>query len=246
MDASTVKDYFEKPEVVRAYAEAAENVGLWNSERAVFAKYIPQSAAVLELGCGAGRIAHGLARMGYTDITATDFSQKMVEAAAEIAQRNGYCGAFKVCDATKIRFPDGSFDAVIFGFNGLMQIPLRKNRRRALAEIFRVLRGGGVFIFTTHDRAAPANAEYWRAERLQWEHGCQNPVLDEFGDIFYRGDYGNIFIHSPSGDEIADDLALAGFELLFEAPRGKISSENASVQDFSDECVFRVVKKPQS
>ena len=244
MDSATVKKYFESADTVRAYADAAENVGLWASERIVFEKFIPKSAAVLELGCGAGRIARGLSELGYANITATDFSRAMVEAAEKIARSHGDATACMVCDATDIPFGADSFDAVIFGFNGLMQIPLRKNRRRAMLEIFRVLRPGGLFIFTTHDRAAPANAEYWRGERVRWERGCQNPILDEFGDLFYLEGRGGVFIHSPERAEIAEDAAFAGFKTIFEAARSEISPENAAVEEFSDECVFRVLEKP--
>ena len=53
MNPETVKNYFDNPLVVADYAYAAENVGLWNSERIVFEKYIPKSSKIIEFGCGA-------------------------------------------------------------------------------------------------------------------------------------------------------------------------------------------------
>ena len=243
MDAKTVKDYFENPLVVEDYLNAAKNVGLWKSEQIVIEKFVPKSASILELGCGAGRISYGLAKLGYESIIATDFSKSMVVAASQLAESEGVNFSCKVCDATKICFASESFDAVVFGFNGLMQIPKEKNRRKALCEIFRVLKSGGVFIFTTHDRAVKENSFYWEAEFKQWARGCQNPVLDEFGDIYYKGEHGNIFIHSPVEEEIVDALKYAKFETIFSARRSELASESAEVEDFSDDCVFRVVKK---
>ncbi|MBO5255233.1 MAG: class I SAM-dependent methyltransferase [Opitutales bacterium] len=243
MDAETVKEYFEKPQVVADYLRAAEEVGLWESERIVIEKYVPKTAKILELGCGAGRIARGLSAIGYENITATDFSKNMVKAASALAKKYGDKTVCEFCDATNICFEDESFDAVIFGFNGLMQIPKEKNRINALSEIFRVLKSCGVFIFTTHDRNSKGNEAYWNMEFKQWVHGCQNPVLDEYGDIFYRGDHGNIFIHSPVEEEICRALDKVGFSALFRALRSDIAKESTAVEDFSDECIFRVVKK---
>ena len=48
MNPETVKNYFDNPLVVADYASAAENVGLWNSERIVFEKYIPKSSKIID------------------------------------------------------------------------------------------------------------------------------------------------------------------------------------------------------
>ena len=59
MNPGTVKNYFDNPLVVADYASAAENVGLWNSERIAFEKYIPKSSKIIEFGCGAGQMIKG-------------------------------------------------------------------------------------------------------------------------------------------------------------------------------------------
>ncbi len=244
MDAEIVKNYFENPNVVQDYLDAAEKVGLWESERIVIERFAPdKNCSILELGCGAGRISYGLCGLGYSDVTATDFSENMVCAASSLFEKHSYKVKAKVCDATKICFPSESFDVVVFGFNGLMQIPKQKNRQRAISEIYRVLKPDGVFIFTTHERDVKENADYWDTERKQWKFGCQNPVLDEFGDIYYKGAHGNIFIHSPVEEEILQALKSANFELEYKAWRDEIAVENSAVVDFSDNCVFRVARK---
>lgn len=243
MDSNTVKSYFENLNVVADYAKAVDQVKLWNSEAIIFSKYIKTTDTILELGCGAGRIGINLARNGYTNIKITDFSENMVAIAKMIAERDALNISAEVCDATKIPYLENTFDAVIFGFNGLMQIPRKDCRITALKHIRRILKDDGIFIFTTHDRDVSEHKDYWSSEKKQWEHGVQDPRLDEFGDIFYKGDHGNIFIHSPSKDEIVQSLSEANLELIYSERRSAIADEPACVSDFSDDCIFWITKK---
>ena len=168
----------------------------------------------------------------------------MVKVANAIIGRDGLDMSARVCDATAIDLPSDSFDAVIFGFNGLMQIPKAENRFRAIGEIFRVLKRGGKFVFTTHDRHTPRNRNYWLSEERQWLHGVQDPRLDDFGDIYYKGEHGNIFIHSPSKEEVFESLRDAGFVGISDRLRSEIAAEPPAVLDFSDDCIFWTAKKP--
>lgn len=68
-------------------------------------------------------------------------------------------------------------------------------------------------------------------------------MLDDFGDIFYEGEHGNIFIHSPSREEIELALSEAGFYIVFSAARPEIAQEPELVRDFSDDCIFWCAKK---
>ncbi len=240
MESELVKNYFEDMRVVCDYARAVREVGLWESERIVVERFVSKDAKILELGCGAGRIAIGLGKIGYTDIAAIDFSSNMIDVAKLIGKEMGYKIKFSEGDATNLKFSDGQFDAVIFGFNGLMQIPRRANRKRALTEIRRVLRPEGVFIFTTHDRSI--NPDYWEKEAAKWERGNSDALLDEFGDKYYAGEHGNIYIHSPEDAEIESDLISCGFKTVFKAFRSDICQESMPVRNFSDECVFRAAK----
>ncbi|MEM9160081.1 MAG: methyltransferase domain-containing protein, partial [Verrucomicrobiota bacterium] len=85
MNIETVKGYFDDPRTVDHYMKAVANVGLWESEEAVFCEYFDESDRILDLGCGAGRIALGLNRLGYERIVGADLSLKMVERAQEVA-----------------------------------------------------------------------------------------------------------------------------------------------------------------
>ena len=53
------------PTTPRDYVEAVTTVGLWESERLLMGRYVPQNGAVLDIGCGAGRTTFGLYEAGY-------------------------------------------------------------------------------------------------------------------------------------------------------------------------------------
>ncbi|MFI3290528.1 MAG: class I SAM-dependent methyltransferase [Opitutales bacterium] len=244
MEASFVKDYFEKAGVVDDYAFAVDRVGLWESERLIIATYLQKSSKILELGCGSGRISINLARLGYESLEASDFSQNMVDSAKNLGEYYNLPVNFRVEDATLIADrQDSSFDGVIFGFNGLMQIPKRENRLKCLKRVRQILKAGGIFIFTTHDRDVARNKEYWDKEKELWQSQKMSSALDEFGDKTYESEHGKLFIHSPAETEILEDIATTNFKLEMNTWRSLIAVENEAVREFSDDCRFWVVSK---
>ncbi len=98
-----------------------------------------QGKKVLELATGPGMIAKRAAPFAQS-VVATDFSPAMIEAAKKGPQMENL--SFEVADATSLRFEDSSFDVVIMA-NALHIIP---NPQKALSEIDRVLKAGGLFI----------------------------------------------------------------------------------------------------
>jgi ubiquinone/menaquinone biosynthesis C-methylase UbiE len=206
-------------------------------------RYFPKDAPLLELGCGAGRIAFGLWELGWHDITATDFSAPMIEAAREInaVRRTGI--VFSVADATALPFRDGKFTSVIFGFNGLMMIPGVSRRELALREMGRVLCSGGRAIFTGHERAALRNAPYWERERARWASGEQDPALEVPGDYNHATPQGRMFIHAADMAEVRALAGRCGCEVEFCAMRSEVALEGVAVQEFSDDTRFWVFRK---
>lgn len=248
MNDDVNRAFFSHPSVVLEYARAAANIGIWNSERELCEKFIARNAEILELGAGAGRVSLGLAKLGYARLTITDFAAPMIEIAKIIFAdaRDVPAGTdlrFAVEDATKLSFPPESFDAAIFAFNGLQMIPKHTRRERAIAEIARVLRKGGIFIFTGHDRTHAARSAHWRRERESWENNTRDPELDDFGDYNHATPQGVMFIHAAEPAKIRAALQAAGFEILFSELRSRICSESAEVREFSDDTRFWVARK---
>jgi ubiquinone/menaquinone biosynthesis C-methylase UbiE len=243
-DAKAVQAYFDSDAVVGHYAEATRRVGLWESEEKLFTRLFKPEATLLELGCGAGRIAIGLHELGYRNIMALDYSRPMVRRARHMAEVLEYSIPFRVGDATQLEFEDGVFDGAIFGFNGLMQIPQAERREAALREIFRVLRPEAWFVFTTHDREASRNVAFWEAEALRWEKGEQATGLHQFGDRLEERAGGVHFMHVPTVTEVETTLYRVGFHIEAHLMRSDLANESAMVREFSDDCRFWVVQRP--
>lgn len=245
MDAMDVKAYFDSEGVVAHYARAAADLGLWRSEEKICTRLFDPKDSLLELGCGAGRIAIGLYELGYRNVLATDFARAMIVRARRLAEVLEYPIPFRVADATVLEFEDNVFDGAIFGFNGLMQIPQAGQRERALREILRVLRPGAWFVFTSHDRERSAHRDFWAAESLRWEYGTEKPELDDFGDRSERTDQGTHFMHVPMVAEMQALLVKVGFHVEATVMRSEIAQESPEVEAFADDCRFWVVQKPE-
>ena len=245
MDPKEVKSFYEQDGVVIHYARAAANVGLWESERIWLTRTFNTDHNLLEVGCGAGRIAIGLFELGYRNLIATDYSKGMVKAAQAVAHEKRCEIQFAVADACRLKYQSESYDGVVFGFNGLMQIPGQERRIAALEEIYRVLKPGGYFFFTTHDRDNPKQRKHWKKEEKDWNKGRQHPDYEEFGDRIGGTDWGDMFIHIPRKDETTQALEKVGFRVIKSAHRNDVARESREVKEFSDDCILWMATRPK-
>lgn len=120
------------------------------------------TSRVLELGAGAGAMAGELLdRYHPTQYVGTDVDPIQVESARRSLQRRWgelpSAVQLEVADARSLRFPDGSFDCVV----ALMMLHHVEEhhgsfvqRPRVLAEIRRVLRPGGLLVYSDFDERA--------------------------------------------------------------------------------------------
>ena len=107
---------------------------------------------VLETACGTGIVTRYLLdRMrGHGSLVATDLNEAMIaHARARVTAEPGLL-EWQAADATKLPFPDGSFDAVVCQF-GLMFFP---DKAAGIKEAFRVLKPGGCYLFNVWDAMA--------------------------------------------------------------------------------------------
>ncbi len=97
---------------------------------------------LLDVGCGPGAITVGLAGVvAPGEVVGVDFQATQVDQARALAAERGVVNArFEIGDAYQLPFPDGSFDA-LFAHAVLMHL---RDPVRALAEMRRVLRPGGI------------------------------------------------------------------------------------------------------
>jgi ubiquinone/menaquinone biosynthesis C-methylase UbiE len=136
---------------------------------------------VLDLGCGEGYVARQLKQRGAARLEAIDISEQMIEhaRAAEAAEPLGI--RYRVGNAVDLPdFEDGSFDRVIavFLFNYLTV----EEMTTVLGQAHRVLRPGGVMVFTVPHPSLPflrkteppfyfepGNAGYFSGRNRQFE-----------------------------------------------------------------------------
>lgn len=244
VESGWVRQFYEAERVVNHYRRATANIGLWRSEEMVLRRVFDLDDRLLELGTGTGRIAFGLEEAGYRHVMGLELSREMVREARRIGKLFETSVSFVEGDATRLRFEDNLFDGAIFGFNGLMQIPGREARLRALREVRRVVRAGGAFVFTTHDRHTPRFKKFWRAEETRWRKGTQQKELLEFGDRWEETDLGRLYIHVPTPEEVRAALQEAGWKCEWDRARSGIANETLPTREFSDECRFWVARNP--
>ena len=105
-------------------------------------------SAVLEIAAGTGVVTRHMAAQlpAAVSIVATDLNQPMLDHAMSIGTSRSV--TWQQADAMRLPFGDGSFDAVVCQF-GAMFFP---DKAAAFAEVRRVLRPGGAFLFNVWDR----------------------------------------------------------------------------------------------
>jgi SAM-dependent methyltransferase len=104
---------------------------------------------VLETACGTGIVTRRLADRirGQGSLVATDLNEAMIAHGRANLPAGAGLVEWQQADATKLPFPDGSFDAVVCQF-GLMFFP---DKAAGVREAFRVLKPGGRYLFNVWD-----------------------------------------------------------------------------------------------
>jgi SAM-dependent methyltransferase len=245
-DPKAVQALYRDDASVAAYLEEVDSIGLWASEQRLAERFFKKSDRILDIGCGAGRTTFHLYRLGYTGIIGLDYSEKMIAVCRQQAVARQMDIPFVRADARKLPYGQGAFDAVLFSFNGLMTIPGRDNRLQAMGEIFRVLKTGGVFLFSTHDRDNPAFRDIWTRYSRTWGTPRADRRLVDYGDLYFveRENGPEGFLHVPSQQEMLAFIGESGFVLEYFALRDSIAQESALLKQRAANNFFWVVKKP--
>ena len=104
-------------------------------------------SSILEIAAGTGAVTRAMAA-GLPDsvaLTSTDLNQPMIDYAMSVGTARPV--RWRSADVMDLPFGDGTFDAVVCQF-GVMFFP---DRPAAFAEVARVLRPGGAFLFNVWD-----------------------------------------------------------------------------------------------
>jgi len=152
-------DVYNAPEVVAHYGALQY---LSPAEKLLFERYLQPGNAILDLGVGGGRTTAYLTSIA-SRYVGLDYASEMIEA----CRRKFPDIPFVVADATSLTmFTEASFDAVVMAFNGFDYVMPDTSRRAALSEIRRVLKVGGIFIFSSHNPKAIWQRPSWNQQRI--------------------------------------------------------------------------------
>ena len=179
-----IESWYGDPAEHAIWAKTRVAAGLSPTERRLFDKCLSVPGRVLNVGCGGGREAIALAKMG-CEVVAVDLLPAFVDAARKNAEAAGASATFATGDVTELAYADASFDAVVMVGQMIGQVPTRAGRLRALAECRRVLNDGGVLVASTN------------AIELHWKYG-----------LFFRVVNACRKIYNPHGLEPGDAFAF--------------------------------------
>lgn len=118
--------------------------GAQASRELIAALALSDGQRLLELGCGTGRTALRLARDAHVHVVALDLLSEMLRPARRKLQGVSERSALVQADASELPFREQSFDRVYS--ESVLGMQSEVDLRSVLAEAFRVLKPGGLFV----------------------------------------------------------------------------------------------------
>jgi SAM-dependent methyltransferase len=185
---------------------------------------------LIDLGCGAGRLAIPLARHGFS-VTGVELSHPML---VRLALDAGRIPVDRIranlCDLRCI--PDRTFDYAISMFSTLGMIRGARSRQEVLAESQRVLKPGGRLAIHVHNFYLNLRDPQGRG----WLFGQIPRILfghDDAGDRrrTYRG-IPNMEVHLYRWNELRRSLRIAGLRIDEVIPLNEITAQPISSPGF--------------
>lgn len=146
------------------------NPGRFGYFRAVLTERLgidPRGKAALDVGCGGGLLAEEFARLGCV-VTGIDPSEPSLATARVHAARSGLAIDYRVGVGEALPCEDASFD-IVYCCDVLEHVD---DLNQVIAEIARVLKPAGVFLYDTINRTLLSNlvvikiGQEWRATRF--------------------------------------------------------------------------------
>jgi 2-polyprenyl-6-hydroxyphenyl methylase / 3-demethylubiquinone-9 3-methyltransferase len=140
----------------------------------------PAGAAVLDVGCGGGLLAEEFARLGCR-VTGVDPSSASLETAQGHARDGGLDIAYVQGCGEAMQFDDAAFD-VVYCCDVLEHVD---DVGKTVAEIARVLKPGGAFLYDTINRTLRSNLVMIKLmQEWDWTR-CMEPGLHDW-NMFIR------------------------------------------------------------
>lgn len=132
-------------------------------ESLLFDQYLRSGMTILDLGVGGGRTTSYLSSIAGRYV-GVDYAAQMIAACRKKFPRL----EFEVANAADLsNFVSASFDAVVMAFNGMDYVIPNESHFCALREIRRVLKPGGILIFSSHNPRSIWMRPSWNPRRVQ-------------------------------------------------------------------------------
>jgi SAM-dependent methyltransferase len=165
--------YYNTASVVADYASQQWEQYIFPVEELLFASYIKQGGAILDIAVGVGRTSKYLAGIA-SRYVGIDYAPEMLRICRSRHPRL----EFLEMSATDLSlFQDKTFDAVVIAGNAIDELLTDEDRRHCLLECWRVLRAHGVLIFSSRTphailaRRTPRLIKRYRLDHVQARSG---------------------------------------------------------------------------
>jgi len=244
---------WQQPATIRAYRRLAGWTDPGEQAAVAWAAAKVQGQPILDIGVGAGRTT-ALLRPISDDYLGIDYTAEMVDAC-----RASYPAVrFAHMDARNLQsLPADHFGLVVFSFNGIDSVA-PADRATILREVQRVLRPGGLFIVSSHNRNGPGAREKPRLQvaftlnplRLGWRllralralpravrnHLRLRAANEEHEDWSLRNcgahDFGLLVVYTTLAGQMGQ-LRDAGFqvEAVFDSEHGQFVTPDQDTRD---------------
>lgn len=136
----------------------------------ILARHVDRNARILDAGAGTGWVGRELQRLGFSDIDGIDYSQGMLNRAAE---KNAYRSLRRMNLNEPLDLADGSYDAVICVGTLTYVTP------DCLQEFCRIVRKDGLIVFSAQPRVHAEKGFQAEQDRLERENLWELVTISE-------------------------------------------------------------------
>jgi SAM-dependent methyltransferase len=124
----------------------AQRKRLRHEEKFLIETFLDKQGRTLEAGTGGGKILFEMKALGFTSLCGFDYVGELIEQARKKDHTNSI--RFEVQDAVSLSYEEGSFDQIVYLQQILCVIEEPESRLKALREAYRILKPGGIALFS--------------------------------------------------------------------------------------------------
>ena len=219
----SVRSRYSTPKGISHYEKGARDWGAAEWEKAMIRLFMTPPGSVLDVGCGAGRMAIELARLGYA-VTGIDITPELLAVAKKLAKEFGLAITFRDCDGLELDFPDGSFQYVLLN-QMIGHVPLRANRVALFRECRRVVSSTGRVVLNYDDYRIV------KAERLWGSDRPPDPRAQQEADKYSILESGDGFGNPVRGPGDEDPVFGYGHEYTKEEVESELTEADLKIAD---------------